>query len=97
MMVYLYVYIFGFMFLSGLYVFVSKHDHFLLMLVGLEFMVLSIYGAMFVYCSYYMSEYFLSLFYLSLTVCEGALGLSLLASFSSSHGKDLIVLLSSLW
>nr|AOY39925.1 NADH dehydrogenase subunit 4L [Scolytinae sp. BMNH 1039994] len=85
------------LFLSSLFVFVSKYKHFLIMLLSLEIMVLSLYFLLMIFVSYEGFDYFVSMFFLSLMVCEGALGLSLLVLMIRTHGGDMVMLLDSLW
>nr|YP_009441938.1 NADH dehydrogenase subunit 4L [Pityophthorus pubescens]AOY40159.1 NADH dehydrogenase subunit 4L [Pityophthorus pubescens] len=90
-------YLYLWFFFSGLFIFVSKYKHFLIMLLSLEFLVLSLYMMFFIYFSQGISDYFVSMFYLSMSVCEGALGLSLLVLMIRTHGGDMIMLFDSLW
>nr|ASL05676.1 NADH dehydrogenase subunit 4L [Trichoferus campestris]QWB85738.1 NADH dehydrogenase subunit 4L [Trichoferus campestris] len=85
------------MFFSGLIVFSSKRKHLLLMLLSLEFVVLSLYLAIFYYLSFLNYEYFFSMIFLTFSVCEGVLGLSILVSMIRVHGNDYILTFSSLW
>nr|QNJ33289.1 NADH dehydrogenase subunit 4L [Hermerius intermedia] len=85
------------MFLSGLIVFSSKRKHLLLMLLSLEFVVLSLYFNMFLFLSGCDYEYFFSMIYITMSVCEGVLGLSVLVSMIRTHGNDYILSFSSLW
>nr|AWN56101.1 NADH dehydrogenase subunit 4L [Anthonomus grandis] len=85
------------LFFSGILNFVLKNSHFLLMLLSLEFVVLSLYVFMFMNFSYYDFEYFLAMFFLSLSVCESALGLSLLVLMARAFGNDKILLMDNLW
>nr|YP_009692263.1 NADH dehydrogenase subunit 4L [Anthonomus pomorum]AEP27519.1 NADH dehydrogenase subunit 4L [Anthonomus pomorum]QED57671.1 NADH dehydrogenase subunit 4L [Anthonomus pomorum]QED57679.1 NADH dehydrogenase subunit 4L [Anthonomus pomorum]QED57692.1 NADH dehydrogenase subunit 4L [Anthonomus pomorum]QED57763.1 NADH dehydrogenase subunit 4L [Anthonomus pomorum] len=85
------------LFFSGIFIFVSKNKHFLLMLLSLEFVVLALYVFMFLNFSFFNFEYFLSMFFLSMSVCESALGLSLLVLMSRTQGSDKILLLDNLW
>nr|YP_010318586.1 NADH dehydrogenase subunit 4L [Dendroctonus valens]ULD67713.1 NADH dehydrogenase subunit 4L [Dendroctonus valens] len=85
------------LFLSGLLVFILKYNHFLIMLMSLEFMVLSIYISLFFYCNYFSYESFISMFYLTFSVCESALGLSLLVLLIRTYGSDMLVIFDSLW
>nr|AOY39704.1 NADH dehydrogenase subunit 4L [Scolytinae sp. BMNH 1040319] len=82
---------------SGLFIFVVKYDHFLLMLLGLEVVVLGTYLLMFIYFSMGISDYFVSMIYLSMSVCEGALGLSLLVMIIRVYGGDMLMLFDNLW
>nr|ARH54672.1 NADH dehydrogenase subunit 4L [Stenurella nigra] len=86
-----------FMFFSGLLVFSSKRKHLLLMLLSLEFIVLSLYFGIFIYLMMLNYEYFFSMIFLTMSVCEGALGLSILVLMIRTHGNDYILTFSSLW
>nr|ARH53788.1 NADH dehydrogenase subunit 4L [Cortodera humeralis] len=85
------------MFFSGLIVFTLKRKHLLLMLLSLEFIVLSLYLNLFIYLSMMSFEYFFSMIFLTMSVCEGALGLSILVLMIRTHGNDYIMSFSSLW
>nr|ADO60597.1 NADH dehydrogenase subunit 4L [Boros schneideri] len=85
------------MFFSGLMVFSMKRKHLLLMLLSLEFIVLSLYLGLFIYLSSMLNEYFFSMIFLSFSVCEGALGLSILVSLIRTHGNDYFQSFSVLW
>nr|QIV24688.1 NADH dehydrogenase subunit 4L [Geoffmonteithia queenslanda]QNJ33300.1 NADH dehydrogenase subunit 4L [Geoffmonteithia queenslanda] len=85
------------MFFSGLMVFVSKRKHLLLMLLSLEFVVLSLYLNIFFYLSGYSYEYLFSMIYVTMSVCEGVLGLAMLITMIRTHGNDYIMSFSSLW
>nr|AXS64782.1 NADH dehydrogenase subunit 4L [Jamesia sp. KM-2017] len=93
----IYVYLALFMSLMGLFVFSMKRKHLLVMLLSIEFVVISIYLNMFIYFSYLNYEYFFLMIFLTMSVCEGALGLSVLVSMIRSHGNDYILSFSSLW
>nr|ARH53853.1 NADH dehydrogenase subunit 4L [Elodes minuta] len=79
-----------FMYFSGVYVYSSNRKHLLLMLLSLEFIVLSLYMIIFYFLSMYDFEYFFCLMFLIFSVCEGVLGLSLLVLMIRSHGNDFI-------
>nr|ADO60455.1 NADH dehydrogenase subunit 4L [Anaspis sp. BMNH 840206] len=85
------------MFLAGLLVFSLKRKHLLLMLLSLEFLVLSIYLNLFIYLSFLGNDYFFSMIFLTFTVCEGALGLSILVSLIRTHGNDYFQSFNILW
>jgi NADH-ubiquinone oxidoreductase chain 4L len=76
------------MFYRGLLVFSLKRKHLLLMLLRLEFVVLSVYYVLFIYLSYLGRDYFFSIIFLTFRVCEGVLGLSVLVSLIRTHGND---------
>nr|ARH54048.1 NADH dehydrogenase subunit 4L [Abax parallelus] len=80
--------VFIFMFFSGALVFSSKRKHLLLMLLSLEFIILSLYMLMFIYLSMFDYEYYFSVLFLTFCVCESVLGLSILVSLIRTHGND---------
>nr|AEP27733.1 NADH dehydrogenase subunit 4L [Brachycerus muricatus] len=84
------------MFLSGMIVYIHKCNHLLIMLLSLEFISVSIYMILFKVMSF-SGNYYFSLVYLTMVVCESALGLSLLVSMIRTHGNDYILTFSSLW
>nr|YP_009995307.1 NADH dehydrogenase subunit 4L [Ochthebius minoicus]QNP09710.1 NADH dehydrogenase subunit 4L [Ochthebius minoicus] len=86
-----------FMYFSGLLTFCMKRKHLLLMLLSLEFIILSLYMMIFIYLSYFINEYYFSMIFISMSVCEGALGLSLLVSLIRSHGNDYFQSFNILW
>nr|ASN65972.1 NADH dehydrogenase subunit 4L [Broscus cephalotes] len=79
---------FIFMFFSGMYVFSSKRKHLLMMLLSLEFIILSLYILMFIYLSMFDYEYYFSMLFLVFCVCESVLGLCILVSLIRTHGND---------
>nr|YP_009707851.1 NADH dehydrogenase subunit 4L [Harpalus sinicus]QEU52722.1 NADH dehydrogenase subunit 4L [Harpalus sinicus] len=82
------VLLFIFMFFIGMVVFSSKRKHLLLMLLSLEFIILSFYMLMFIYLSMFDYEYYFSMMFLTFCVCESVLGLSILVSLIRTHGND---------
>nr|ALO76798.1 NADH deshydrogenase subunit 4L [Loberonotha olivascens] len=93
----IYLSLVSFMLFSGMIVFSSKRKHMLLMLLSLEFIVLSLYINLFLFLSLINYEYFFLMIFLTMSVCEGALGLSILVSMIRTHGNDYILTFSSLW
>nr|WRW10884.1 NADH dehydrogenase subunit 4L [Chlaenius naeviger] len=88
-MIYMFnILIFIFMFFSGMLAFSSKRKHLLLMLLSLEFIILSLYMMMFYYLSMFSYEYYFSMLFLTFCVCESVLGLSILVSLIRTHGND---------
>nr|ARH54243.1 NADH dehydrogenase subunit 4L [Cteniopus sp. AH-2016] len=85
------------MFSSGLLVFCLKRKHLLLMLLSLEFIVISVYLLMFLYLSFLGNDFFFSMVFLTFSVCEGVLGLSILVSLIRTHGNDYFQSFSILW
>nr|YP_010265181.1 NADH dehydrogenase subunit 4L [Cleistostoma dilatatum]UIP56978.1 NADH dehydrogenase subunit 4L [Cleistostoma dilatatum]UPL64982.1 NADH dehydrogenase subunit 4L [Cleistostoma dilatatum] len=76
------------MIFCGLWSFIGYHKHLLNSLLSLEFMMLGIFWLLSLQMSTVGSEVYLGLFFLTLVVCEGALGLSLLVLIVRSHGND---------
>nr|YP_002229148.1 NADH dehydrogenase subunit 4L [Ascaloptynx appendiculata]ACH89997.1 NADH dehydrogenase subunit 4L [Ascaloptynx appendiculata] len=77
-----------FMFISGCLSYSLKRKHLLSMLLSLEFVVLSLFFLLIIYLTNYEYEYFFSMIFLTFSVCEGALGLSILVSIVRTHGND---------
>nr|QXM16866.1 NADH dehydrogenase subunit 4L [Neoneuromus niger] len=88
MMIYIMDYFFIIMVLSGAWVFVSKRKHLLLMLLSLEFIVISLFMGLMIILKVYNFENFFTMFFLTFSVCEGALGLGILVSMIRTHGND---------
>nr|AYM85173.1 NADH dehydrogenase subunit 4L [Galerucella sp. EMHAU-15070821] len=86
-----------FMFMFGAVSFVVNRKHLLMMLLSLEFIVVVLYLNLFFYLSLMAYEYFFSMVFLTMTVCEGALGLSILILMVRVHGNDYITSFSFLW
>lgn len=92
----IYLYIFRFIYFCGLIVFVLKRKHLLLILLRLEFIVLSLYFLLFIYLNLLNYEYFFCIIFLIIRVCEGTLGLSVLVLIIRRNGNDYILIFSSL-
>nr|QNG56323.1 NADH dehydrogenase subunit 4L [Palaestes scutellaris] len=86
-----------FLFISGLIVFVSKRKHLLLMLLSLEFLVLVLFLNLFYFLVYLDYESFFSMIFLTMSVCEGVLGLSIMVNMIRTHGNDYIMTFTFLW
>ena len=71
---------------SAFWIFSSKREHLLSVLLSLEYIVISIYFIMVLILS--SQDIFYSLIYLTFTACEGALGLSIPVVISRTHGGD---------
>nr|UPU95846.1 NADH dehydrogenase subunit 4L [Parachronistis sp.] len=76
------------MYLLGNMIFVSKHKHLLIVLLSLEFIVLSIYFLMMMFLNLINYDMYMLMVFLVFSVCEGALGLSILVSMIRTHGND---------
>nr|QCI09192.1 NADH dehydrogenase subunit 4L [Geotomus sp. FS-2019] len=80
----------------GLIVFCSSRKHILLALLSLEFMVISVYLILFITMMFFGFELYFSLFFLVFSVCEGALGLSILVNLVRNQGNDYLSSMSIL-
>nr|YP_008082682.1 NADH dehydrogenase subunit 4L [Danaus plexippus]AGL76307.1 NADH dehydrogenase subunit 4L [Danaus plexippus] len=76
------------MFMVGNMIFVSKHKHLLVVLLSLEFIVLSLFLLMMMYLSMINYNLYMLMIFLVFSVCEGALGLSILVTMIRTHGND---------
>nr|QXG19263.1 NADH dehydrogenase subunit 4L [Drosophila heteroneura]QXG19497.1 NADH dehydrogenase subunit 4L [Drosophila planitibia]QXG19536.1 NADH dehydrogenase subunit 4L [Drosophila silvestris] len=76
------------LFIMGLFCFVSNRKHLLSMLLSLEFLVLILFFLLFIYLNMLNYENYFSMMFLTFSVCEGALGLSILVSMIRTHGND---------
>lgn len=76
------------MYFVGVYVFSSKRTHLLIVLLRLEYIVLSLFLLIIIFLVEFDYDYFFSVVFLVFSVCEGALGLSVLVSIIRSHGND---------
>nr|AND96664.1 NADH deshydrogenase subunit 4L [Eurysternus hamaticollis] len=85
------------MYFCGLISFTIKRKHLLLMLLSLEFIVLSLYFNLFLLMSYYDYEFFLGMVFLTMSVCEAVLGLSILVALIRTHGNDYFQTFNVLW
>nr|AUJ22850.1 NADH dehydrogenase subunit 4L [Ignelater luminosus] len=86
-----------FMYFVGVGVFCFKCKHLLLMLLSLEFIVLSLYFGLYLCMMIYGYEYYFGMVFLTMSVCEGALGLSVLVAMIRSYGNDYFQSFSILW
>nr|YP_009251334.1 NADH dehydrogenase subunit 4L [Pyrearinus termitilluminans]AIQ80131.1 NADH dehydrogenase subunit 4L [Pyrearinus termitilluminans] len=86
-----------FIYFVGVGVFCLKCKHLLLMLLSLEFVVLSLYLGLYLGMIVYGYEYYFVMVFLTISVCEGALGLSVLVSMIRSYGNDYFQSFSVLW
>nr|YP_003540693.1 NADH dehydrogenase subunit 4L [Eophreatoicus sp. 14 FK-2009]ACN72771.1 NADH dehydrogenase subunit 4L [Eophreatoicus karrkkanj] len=77
------------LFSFGVMGFMFSWSHILNTLISLEFMVLSIFLTMELLMTGDIKETYLILFFLSIAACEGALGLSIMVSFTRSKGTEL--------
>nr|AVE15566.1 NADH dehydrogenase subunit 4L [Metallyticus sp. JZ-2017] len=78
------------LFMCGLWVFIFSSKHLLIMLLSLEFIVLVLFISLYYYLIMMSGELFLTMFFLTFSVCEGALGLSVLVFMIRVHGNDFL-------
>nr|AFU50259.1 NADH dehydrogenase subunit 4L [Spilopyra sumptuosa]QUB07185.1 NADH dehydrogenase subunit 4L [Spilopyra sumptuosa] len=84
-------------FLTGLMVFTFKRSNLLLMLLSLEFIVVSLYWNIYLNLMMMQCEFYFSMIFLSMSVCEGVLGLSVLVSMIRGFGNDQMLSFTLLW
>lgn len=80
--------IFILIFILGNLIFISKHKHLLIILLRLEFIVLRLFFFILVYLRSIDYDMYILIVFLVFSVCEGALGLSILVSIIRTHGND---------
>nr|YP_009731664.1 NADH dehydrogenase subunit 4L [Gonimbrasia belina]QHR79479.1 NADH dehydrogenase subunit 4L [Gonimbrasia belina] len=76
------------MFIIGNLIFISKNKHLLIILLSLEFIVLSIFFFLLMLLSFMEYDMYMLMIFLVFIVCEGALGLSILVSMIRTYGND---------
>nr|UPL65955.1 NADH dehydrogenase subunit 4L [Mystilus priamus] len=74
----------------GLLSFSSLRKHLLLTLLSLEYLVLCMYIFFVDYICTFMGDMYLLLIFLTFSVCEGVLGLSILVTMIRSYGNDYV-------
>nr|YP_010987620.1 NADH dehydrogenase subunit 4L [Oxytelus varipennis]WON66039.1 NADH dehydrogenase subunit 4L [Oxytelus varipennis] len=90
-------YIFVIMYIIGLIMFCMVCKHFLMMLLSLEFIMMSLFlGLFFMLIMFDYELYFLMVFMI-MVVSEGVLGLSILVSIIRTHGNDYFQSFNMLW
>nr|YP_009532688.1 NADH dehydrogenase subunit 4L [Somena scintillans]AYA73189.1 NADH dehydrogenase subunit 4L [Somena scintillans] len=87
MMIYMLL-MFIFMYFVGNYIFIFKQKHLLIILLSLEFIVLSIFFFFVLMLNFIDYNLYMLMVFLVFSVCEGALGLSILISMIRTHGND---------
>nr|YP_010233742.1 NADH dehydrogenase subunit 4L [Oryctes rhinoceros]QKX48647.1 NADH dehydrogenase subunit 4L [Oryctes rhinoceros]QSZ78111.1 NADH dehydrogenase subunit 4L [Oryctes rhinoceros]WAT94181.1 NADH dehydrogenase subunit 4L [Oryctes rhinoceros]WAT94194.1 NADH dehydrogenase subunit 4L [Oryctes rhinoceros]WAT94207.1 NADH dehydrogenase subunit 4L [Oryctes rhinoceros] len=85
------------MYFTGLISFCMKRNHLLLMLLSLEFVMLSLYMSLYLYLMFFNYEFYFSMVFISMSVCEGALGLAILVSMVRTHSNDYFQSFNVLW
>nr|YP_011010455.1 NADH dehydrogenase subunit 4L [Xenobates argentatus]WPW47083.1 NADH dehydrogenase subunit 4L [Xenobates argentatus] len=85
-----------YMFFTGILIFISLRKHLLLTLLSLEYLVVIIFFSFFLFLYNYLSENNFIILFLTFSVCEGVLGLSILVTMIRSFGNDNLLNLSGL-
>nr|AQD17659.1 NADH dehydrogenase subunit 4L [Oryzaephilus surinamensis]QCP68868.1 NADH dehydrogenase subunit 4L [Oryzaephilus surinamensis]UNH68025.1 NADH dehydrogenase subunit 4L [Oryzaephilus surinamensis] len=91
------MFIYWWFFFCGLVSFSLNRNHLLLVLLSLEFIILSLYYFIFNFLIVYSGELYLSMVYIVVSVCEGVLGLSVLVSMVRCYGNDNFLSFTLLW
>nr|QIH95747.1 NADH dehydrogenase subunit 4L [Bradysia sp. XQM-2020] len=76
------------MFVLACMVFISNRKHLLITLLSLEYLMLSLFLLMFICLIISNMEMYFLMVFLVFSVCEGALGLSILVSMIRTHGNN---------
>nr|AII02373.1 NADH dehydrogenase subunit 4L [Phyllonorycter froelichiella] len=76
------------MFYIGNFIFISQRKHLLIVLLSLEFIILSIFFFFLIILSLFDYNMYMLMVFLVFSVCEGALGLSILVSMIRTYGND---------
>nr|AMH85704.1 NADH dehydrogenase subunit 4L [Ocyptamus sativus] len=77
-----------FLMMMGIFIFISNRKHLLSMLLSLEYIVLSLFYLLFIYLNMMNFENYFSMVFMTFSVCEGVLGLSVLVSMIRMYGND---------
>lgn len=93
----IYFYISLIFFISGLLIYRFNYKHLLIILLRLEFIVISLYFLLFNYLRLIRYEFFFSLIFLSMSVIERVLGLSIIVYIIRAFGNDYILSFTFLW
>lgn len=89
--------IFSFIYLSGVLYFSFKRKHLLLILLSLEFIIISLFLGLSLYFYNFSYEEFFLIIFLTFRVCERALGLSILVRLIRVYGNDYFRTFNLLW
>nr|YP_011026019.1 NADH dehydrogenase subunit 4L [Ventidius pulai]WQM87291.1 NADH dehydrogenase subunit 4L [Ventidius pulai] len=90
------LFILWYMFFCGIIILCSMRKHLLLTLLSLEYLVVILFFSLFLFLYNYTNEYYFIIFFLTMSVCEGVLGLSVLVSMIRCHGNDNLMNITSL-
>nr|AWV84429.1 NADH dehydrogenase subunit 4L [Tettigades sarcinatrix]AWV84442.1 NADH dehydrogenase subunit 4L [Tettigades sarcinatrix] len=76
------------MYCSGIVSLCLARKHIMLSLLSLEFIILSLFCIFSITVTIMISESYMMLMFLTFSVCEGVVGLSILVMMIRSHGND---------
>uniref|UniRef100_A0AAU6PC40 NADH-ubiquinone oxidoreductase chain 4L n=1 Tax=Ledropsis sp. TaxID=3133679 RepID=A0AAU6PC40_9HEMI len=79
-----------YMFLTSMMSFIMMRKHILMALLSLEFMMMSMLTIISMYCLMMKFSLYILMFMLTLLVCEGVLGLSILVNMIRCKGNDFL-------
>nr|WRY72444.1 NADH dehydrogenase subunit 4L [Typhlocyba bilaminata] len=82
---------FYYMFFMGLFSLILIRKHILLCLISLEFIVLSLFLLILLFCLMSTYTFYIYLIMMTFFVCEGVLGLSILVYMIRFHGNDYLM------
>nr|YP_009258850.1 NADH dehydrogenase subunit 4L [Libiocoris heissi]AFI54715.1 NADH dehydrogenase subunit 4L [Libiocoris heissi] len=83
--------------LSGIVSFFFNRSHLLLMLMSLEFIMLAVFLLLVYNLGVFGYEYYFLIIYMTFSVVEGVLGLTLLVNVVKLYGNDYTSSISVLW
>nr|YP_009229174.1 NADH dehydrogenase subunit 4L [Anoplophora chinensis]ALS54026.1 NADH dehydrogenase subunit 4L [Anoplophora chinensis]UNB14375.1 NADH dehydrogenase subunit 4L [Anoplophora chinensis] len=83
--------------LSGMVVFASKRKHLLIMLLSLEFIMISLYFNILIYLSQLSYEFFFSMIFFNNKSMWSSFSVICISFNNRTHGNDYIMTFSSLW
>nr|YP_010268832.1 NADH dehydrogenase subunit 4L [Thetibates serena]UIG88152.1 NADH dehydrogenase subunit 4L [Thetibates serena]UIG88172.1 NADH dehydrogenase subunit 4L [Thetibates serena] len=87
---------FWYMFFCGMLIFCSFRKHVLLTLLSLEYLVIFIFFCFFYLLFFFNGEFNFLIIFLTFSICEGVMGLSVLVNMIRTHGNDMLMNLSGL-
>ncbi len=88
MIIFIYISLPIILYVVGIICFVLNRKHLLSILLRLEYIVICLFFIIFIYLLYINFEIYFIIIFLRFSVCEGALGLSILVSLVRTHGND---------
>nr|AYQ18966.1 NADH dehydrogenase subunit 4L [Discolomatidae sp. 3 ACP-2013] len=91
------IYMLMFMFFFSILFFSLNHVHLLVSLMSIEFLMLTLFLSLCMYLNMNLMEFYFSMIYLTIMVCESVLGLSILVSMVRLSGNDYMKSFNLLW